>query len=85
MCSCGKVNSIPKIYTPAPSPQIVPNCVKSRTEIQTLYNRMVCVKETTSSKKVNYYLGILLTMLNLNEYCKYDVVDIEVYANNNNC
>lgn len=85
MCSCGNVNSVSSLYYPSPSPEVVENCEKTRTEIQDLYNRMVCVKSEVTGKTVNTYLGILLTMLNINQYCKYNTNEIEVYIIKYNC
>jgi len=85
MCNCGKVNSSPKTYTYSTVPQTIVDCDISREEIQSVYNKLVCVKEKTTSKLLNIFLGQILTMLNINEYCKYSLEEINIFITNNNC
>jgi len=85
MCNCSGVNLAVSTYNSTPFVETVINCEKTRSSVQTLYDRMLCAKDDFSKLEENIYLGKLLTMLNINDYCKYDVAEIESYVTNKNC
>ena len=85
MCNCRNSNPLPKAYVSTPSPRVDVNCEKTINDIQNLYNRLLCTKNSYFSKTENIYLGKLLTMINLKEYCKYDVTEIEEFVTSKNC
>jgi hypothetical protein len=84
MCSCGKVNSVQRTYSPPPVVIVNKDCFVTKQKIETIYNRLLCLKNSGTSN-INSYIGKIITMINLKDYCKYDISDILNFLNSTNC
>ena len=84
--ACTSCKAVNNFYT-APNRSVIPvviDCDTPKEVIETLYQRLICYRES-NTHSTNKELGILLTMLNLKEYCKYDTTSIKTMLNNSNC
>lgn len=83
-CGCSS-NSVPSSFN-FTAPQAIPvsnvPCEKTREEIEALAAKAECVKRTNPTVLLNAILGQLYSMLNLGEYCKFDIDYIKTYLNN---
>ena len=81
MCNCGKVQSVSAVFTPQPQVARVYNCTTTKEKLLDLYTKLEYIKQEFSSKFTNIYMGKILTMLNLSDYCKYTIEEIELFIN----
>lgn len=77
MCGCNKV--IPQYqgsptYIPVITPPVF--CTKTLGDIQEISNKLPCLKSKINIKQYNSFVGIIQSMLNLQDYCKYDTDQI---------
>jgi hypothetical protein len=85
MCGCN--NNIPPVQYSAP--QVVytpdPNCGKTELDIRSVQFRMVCLKSKIPVYDYNKYMGILNTLINLRDYCRYDIEPLILLLNEKSC
>ncbi len=78
--SCGKKTTSSSYYDMSVYDVVWPpnktKCLRTLEEVRTLQNRLNCAKETMSYKYYNSYAGILKSMLNFRDYCRYDLSPI---------
>ena len=78
MCNCGR-NIQQTTHTYTPKVREVVNCDIQESTILSIYNSLVTIKQNNPSNQLNIYLGKVLTMINLADYCKYDIEEINQF------
>ena len=87
--SCGKKTTGSSYYDVSVYDIIWPpnktKCLRTLQEMKTLQQRLNCAKEKISPKYYNSYAGIIKSMLNFKDYCKYDLGPILDMIENHGC
>ena len=87
--SCSKKNTSPGYYDMSVYDVIWPpnktRCLRTKEEMLILQNRLNCAKNKMGYKYYNSYAGIIKSMLNFKDYCKYDVTPILDMIDNHGC
>lgn len=87
--SCGKKTTSSSYYDISVYDIIWPpnkvRCTKTLGEIKILQDRLNCAKDKISFKYYNSYSGIIKSMLNFKDYCRYDVAPILDMIENHEC
>lgn len=77
-CStCGKKNNLLSfLVNRSSNPISLQDCSTTEQQVFDLERRIRCVMRTTHNPVLNSTLGKLLSMINLKNYCKYSLTDI---------
>ena len=74
MCNCSKKAVLPvsnqNVYTTVETPV---NCNRDKQELEIIKEMLVSKKSPENSGFINMQLGLIQTMLNLNNYCLYNI------------
>jgi hypothetical protein len=57
-------------------------CEEKESELLEMLAKMQCISKINRSPQVNSFLGELLSMINLKDYCRYDLAPIKIFTNN---
>mgnify|MGYP006335215857 CR=1 FL=1 len=78
MCNCNKSTPIVAASTYYSVQQNIStfDCSKSKGEIEALYEKLKCLKGKIHFKNYNSWKGILDSLLNTKNYCKYSLTPL---------
>jgi hypothetical protein len=74
--SCSKKNNVLSYFVSKVTPSIPTECLENEESVKLLESRVRCIMRTNKSFILNSSLGKLLSMINLGNYCKYNLTDI---------
>lgn len=84
MCKrCSQKQNQINIYSIVPP--LNSNCDKTLEEIESLKQRLYCVESKIPLSLYNQYMGIIRSLINLKNYCKYNLDPIIQLLNEYNC
>lgn len=89
MCTTcnGKVKSksIDKIYRKLLKTHAIKNCTATEEDIKQFKETLKCIKKSLKFQEYNKYAGLIDSMLNLKDYCRYDLSFISNLAEDYGC
>jgi hypothetical protein len=79
--SCAQKAAMRKTAIPV-TPTIPVVCGQNELKIDELISKIKCIINIERTPKLNSYLGILLSMKNVQDFCRYDINEIENFTIN---